>query len=241
MAEPLLPPPPPDLPPNAPFGSAAPFGAPSPVGLPAPFGAPPAVPSAEPPAPRRSLLWLWVVLAVVAVAGVGAAIVLGMRSDDDEAKPAPDLTVSGDTLESSGNGWAMTVPTDWEESDFAPQAEAAWYTGGGTATFGSNVNIGTETPGFDLDLRTYMQASERQFDNFDTSSEILGNDVFAGEQGDYGRLEYTAKFNGLTLHGVAYVIKSGDTFIIATFIAPPERFATEAPQVEPFLATLRPA
>lgn len=138
-------------------------------------------------------------------------------------------------------GWTLQISPSWTTFDVPNfQEEIAWATGGGEVGFGSNINVITEAPSADLDLQTYLDLNLAALATI-APGQVLSSGLIAMPDGrSLARVEYTATF-GREIHFVVYMLKSQTSFVVATFGAPPDRFAAEAPLVEPYLATLSPA
>ena len=171
-----------------------------------------------------------------------AAAMLGCSSST--ATP-PTTTLSlfdqpaGAVQHSGLNGWTMLIDPAWTTigiPDF--EEEIAWRTGGGSVdSFQSNISIYVDFQPAGLDLATYVAGNRKQFGEFDNGATISTGILTTPAGLKMGRIEYTATI-GVDLHGVVYMVKFGESFVTATFVAPPEFFETEAPTIERYLATL---
>ena len=150
------------------------------------------------------------------------------------AAPTDGITFTG------AAGWTLQISPTWTTFDVPNfQEEIAWATGGGEVGFGSNINVITETPSAELDLQAYLDLNLASLATI-APGQVVSSGLIAMPDGrTLARVEYTATF-GREIHFVVYMLKSQTSFVVATFGAPPDRFAAESPLVEPYLATLSP-
>ncbi len=154
---------------------------------------------------------------------------------------APDRPVPADaTVFRGASGWQMGVSPSWKKFDIPGFAEeAAWTTGGGTASFANNVNVVVEKPTVAVDLPAYVALSVANLRRSFDKTVIVASGVYSAADHDYGRIQYTATINGTPLAGVGYAVKIESGWALATFVTPPGLFDEFGPQVEPFLQTLQ--
>lgn len=167
-----------------------------------------------------------------------------MRADEAPAAaasfpPAPSMTIPATaTVFRGASGWQMSVSPRWRKFDIPDvDEEAAWATGGGSATFGNNINVVVEKSFVHVTLPAYLKLSVANLREIDAT--VTASEVYAAADHDYGRVQYTGTFDGTALDAVAYLVEIGDGWVVATFSTPKGALADYAPAVEPFLATLK--
>jgi actin-like ATPase involved in cell morphogenesis len=152
--------------------------------------------------------------------------------------PAAVLGPADAVPASGASGWTMGASPAWTAFDIpnVPE-EAAWYTGGGTATFASNINVITESAPTVADMSAYLQLSQANLLAAIPSATVIATSVI----GEQGRFEYIADFGSGDQYSLAYIVRVNGVFVIATYSASVDVAPGEVPTVEPYLSTLRTA
>ena len=136
----------------------------------------------------------------------------------------------------------MVAASAWTPLDVTGMGiDAAWATGGGTATFTDNVNVLVqEVSGVGLD--DYVTLSEQALRELDPEMQVISFTVEQSAGGQpYGRMEYVADLGSGRLYFLATVVEVPTGFALATYSAAPEAAPAEVGTVEPYLVTLAPA
>lgn len=224
--------------------------------------APPPPPGSEPPASglagwvqrNRALAGCLGGLALIA-AFVGYGLIVVQRADLDEAGlnqpvlpvttdapdsatrwlPAPERAVPANAVEvGDDGGWVMSIPRTWRPWDLEG-VDRAWVTGEGPRRFITRVTLTSVRGHYDLAAFTNQIAAG--FSRGD--ADVLATELFDGDDHDYGRFEYIDTLDGRELHGAVFVVDAGEEMAIAAFLADGGTFATEIPDADRYLATLR--
>jgi len=251
----------PSLPPRevrAPFGSVAPqlppaepgavhpgapFGPGPSFGPGASFGPGPAFGS-TPPKRKKSRAGWWVLLGLTLAALVGAGVWTVVRKVQEATsmpvESVPAAVVPADAVSATGvSGWIMQISPAWTAIDVSTtEVEGGWFTGSGSTDFSNNVTVSSETPRVDIGLAAYMRLSAEKAPSQLSGGVVISNHLFNDGAHEFGRMEFSGTVNGRVLKFVAYVVKVRSKFVIVTYAASIDTFATSLAGVEPYIVTV---
>jgi hypothetical protein len=135
----------------------------------------------------------------------------------------------------------MEIAKSWKKFDIpGANAEAAWVTGGGSDSFANNVNVLVEKPTVQVGLQQYLLLSTTQIQRAYPDAAVRSSAIVEVDGRQVGRIQYAGLISGVDLDAVAYVAQLDDGWAVATYVTPQGDLTEYAPEVEPYLATLRP-
>ncbi len=140
------------------------------------------------------------------------------------------------------SGWTMQVPDSWRATDGSVEgAEAAWYTGGGDASFANNVAVITDSSALNASLEAYVTDGATQIARQVPGATVLDTAIVTTDTGaQYGRIHYTYTLSGVdgTIESIITTHHTSSQWLIGNFTALDTTFAGEVGTVEPYIATL---
>jgi hypothetical protein len=170
----------------------------------------------------------------------------------------PDVTIPNSPTPSTGtivgatdgaaytndNGWTMQVPDGWTEIPDASSkgAQAAWYTGQGSSSFGDNVSVQGVPSALDLTTKEFLVQLIGEVTSSYPDATIDDLSVVTTDTGvEYGRIVFTYTTAGVKgqIKTMLTNRKTAAQWLITDFTATIGTFDGELPSVEPYIATLQ--